>query len=237
MPTAASSGLLCPAHIRRQAPSGDDGEATAQQRAAFAFGHSAPPPPRAATGAAIAAPALTRSASAARSAVGSGTPGGPGFKAINAAKRADTAISVSGIARQAGVDRAFLYRHKDLLAQVHAAGAEPPGDNTGASVSRASHQTDLANALDRGNRLAARVRHLETKLSELLGEQAWRQSGLGAPDGIEELESRITALKQQVTDLTGQLEERDEELQAARAANRQLTSRLNTARPQKRDCP
>ncbi|WP_307054239.1 DUF6262 family protein [Streptomyces achromogenes] len=49
------------------------------------------------------------------------------IKAINAARRAGTAISVSGIARQAGVDRAFLYRHKDLLAQVHAAGAEPPG--------------------------------------------------------------------------------------------------------------
>ncbi|MFB8243348.1 hypothetical protein ACFC58_43135, partial [Kitasatospora purpeofusca] len=40
---------------------------------------------------------------------------------------------------------------------------------------------------------------------------------------------RITALEQQAVDLTGQLEERNEELQAARAANRQLISRLNTS--------
>ncbi|MEU8810671.1 DUF6262 family protein [Streptomyces violaceoruber] len=153
------------------------------------------------------------------------------IKAINVARRAGTAISVSGIARQAGVDRAFLYRHKDLLAQVHAAGAEPCGDDVGPVVSRASLQADLANALDRGNRLAARVRHLETKLSELLGEQAWRESGLGAPDDVEQLKIQITTLGQQVIDLSGQLEERDEDLQAARAANRQLISRLNTVRP------
>jgi uncharacterized protein involved in exopolysaccharide biosynthesis len=65
----------------------------------------------------------------------------------------------------------------------------------------------------------------------VLGEQAWRESGLGAPDDVEQLKSRITALEQQVIDMTGRLEERDEELQAARAANRQLISRLNTARP------
>ncbi|MFD3499468.1 hypothetical protein [Streptomyces sp. NPDC058678] len=134
-------------------------------------------------------------------------------------------------ARQAGVDRAFLCRHKDLLAQVHAASAEPPSDDVGAPVSRASLQADLAHALDRGNRLGARVRHLETKLSELLGEQAWRECGLGAPDDIEQLKSRITALEQQVVDQAGQLEERDQELQAARAADRQLISRLNTTRP------
>lgn len=89
----------------------------------------------------------------------------------------------------------------------------------------------MANALDCGTRLAARVRHLETKLSELLVEQAWRESGLGAPDDVEQLKSRISTLEPQVIDLTGQLEERDEELQAARAANRQAISRLNTARP------
>ncbi|MGW5641068.1 hypothetical protein ACWEWQ_41300, partial [Streptomyces sp. NPDC003832] len=73
----------------------------------------------------------------------------------------------------------FLYRHKDLFAQVHAAGAEPPGDGTGHPVIRASLQADLANALERSNRLAARGRQLEAKLSELLGEHVWRESGLG----------------------------------------------------------
>ena len=37
-------------------------------------------------------------------------------------------LSVSGIARAAGVDRSFLYRHRDLLAQLHALEAQPPAD-------------------------------------------------------------------------------------------------------------
>ncbi|MFI1311069.1 hypothetical protein ACH4TS_12995 [Streptomyces albidoflavus] len=41
-----------------------------------------------------------------------------------------------------------------------------------AAVSRASLQSDLANALERNTRLAARVRQLEKRLSEQLGEQA-----------------------------------------------------------------
>ena len=34
-------------------------------------------------------------------------------------------VSVSGIARAAGVDRTFLYRHRELLEQIHAAAAQP----------------------------------------------------------------------------------------------------------------
>jgi hypothetical protein len=37
-----------------------------------------------------------------------------------------TELSVAGIARAAGVDRTFLYRHRDLLAQLHALEATPP---------------------------------------------------------------------------------------------------------------
>ena len=37
-----------------------------------------------------------------------------------------TEISASGIARAAGVDRSFLYRHRDLLDQIHALEATPP---------------------------------------------------------------------------------------------------------------
>ncbi|MGW7362324.1 hypothetical protein ACWGI8_02605 [Streptomyces sp. NPDC054841] len=65
------------------------------------------------------------------------------------------------------------------------------------------------------------------KLSQLLREQAWREPGLGAPDDVEQLKLRITTLKQQVVDLKLQLEERTEELQAARATNRDLITRLN----------
>jgi polyhydroxyalkanoate synthesis regulator phasin len=61
----------------------------------------------------------------------------------------------------------------------------------------------LANAQGQVTRQAARVRQLETKLSELLGEQVWRKSGLGARADIDQLQRRITELEQQVVDLRG----------------------------------
>jgi hypothetical protein len=70
------------------------------------------------------------------------------------------------------------------------------------------------------------------RLSETLGEQAWRESGLGAPAGIDALSHTITCLEQQAADLRIQLEERDSELAAARAANRELMTQLNAAHHQ-----
>ena len=37
-------------------------------------------------------------------------------------------INASGIARAAGVDRTFLYRHRDLLEKIHALQADPVSD-------------------------------------------------------------------------------------------------------------
>jgi regulator of replication initiation timing len=52
-----------------------------------------------------------------------------------------------------------------------------------------------------------------------------------APADIDALGQQITRLEQQVTGLRIQLEERAEELAAARAANRELIAQLNaTAR-------
>ena len=142
-----------------------------------------------------------------------------------------TEISVTGIARAAGVDRAFFYRHRDLLAQLHALEATPPvaGAGNGPGVSRASLQTDLLAAGERAARLHSRVRQLEKRLSETLGEQAWRESGLGTPADIDALNQKIIHLEQQAIDLRLQLEEQGEELAAARAANRELMTQLNHA--------
>ena len=98
-------------------------------------------------------------------------------------------ISVSGIARAAGVDRTFLYRHPDLLSRLHALEAAPPAapGTSGPAVTRASLQADLLAAQERSARTAAHVRQLEHRLSDALGEQAWRQSGLGAPADIDAL--------------------------------------------------
>ncbi|MHB1876466.1 MAG: DUF6262 family protein [Streptosporangiaceae bacterium] len=152
--------------------------------------------------------------------------------AISQASADGTEISVSSIARAANVDRTFLYRHRDLLAQVHALEAAPPaaaGTTPGPAVTRASLQADLLAAHERATRLTARIHQLEKRLSESLGEQAWRESGLGAPADIDALTQKITCLEQQSADLRLQLEERNDDLAAARAANRELMAQLNTA--------
>lgn len=141
-----------------------------------------------------------------------------------------TEISVSGIARAAAVDRTFLYRHRDLLEKIRALETAPPsaGDGPGPAVTRASLQADLLAAHERAVRLNSRVRQLEKRLSETLGEQAWRESGLAAPADIDALNQKISQLEQQVIDLRLQLEEQADDLTAARAANRELMAQLNT---------
>ena len=153
------------------------------------------------------------------------------LKALNDATNQGDQISVSGIARRAGVDRSFFYRHRDLLEQIHAAEAQPSNaPRVGPAVSRASLQADLTNAHQRAVRLAARVHQLEQRLSETLGEQAWHESGLGVPDDIDRLKQQIGTLEQHTIDLRLQLEERDDDLTAARATNRELMAQLNAPR-------
>ena len=94
----------------------------------------------------------------------------------------------------------------------------------GIAVTRAS----LHAAGERALRLTSRIRQLETRLSETLGEQAWHQSGLGAPADIDALNQKINHLEQQTVELRLQLAERDQDLAAARAANRELMARINT---------
>jgi hypothetical protein len=152
--------------------------------------------------------------------------------ALSAAVSHGEPVSVSGIARAAGVDRTFLYRHRELLEQIHAAAAQPPtAPGGGPAVSRASLQADLLAAQHRCARMATRAHQLETRLSELLGEHTWRESGLGAPDDIDQLKQQTESLEQHVVDLRLQLQERDQDLAAARAANRELMARINTANP------
>src|SRR5260370_10346240 len=92
--------------------------------------------------------------------------------ALNKAICDGTEISVAGIAGAAGVDRAFFYRHRDLLAQLHALQATPPATGDGPGVSRASLQTDLLAAGARAAPLHSRVQQLEKRPSQSLGAQA-----------------------------------------------------------------
>lgn len=148
------------------------------------------------------------------------------IKAISTAVSAGQEISPATIARAAAVDRTFLYRHRDLLEQIHAIQADTT-HGTGPAASSVSLQADLLNAQQRAGRLAARVRQLESRLSALLGEHAWRESGFGNTADIDALQQQNNALEQQIIDLRLQLDERDQDLAAARAANRELMTQLN----------
>jgi hypothetical protein len=150
------------------------------------------------------------------------------IKAVNDAVAGGEEISISAIARKAGVDRSLLYRHRDLHALVIAKAAEPPTTTSaGPAVSRTSLLADLAGAHDRAHRLARENTQLRNRLSEALGDQAWRVSGLGAPDDIDTLQRRITNLEQHIVELRRQLADKDDDLDAARATNRELMTALN----------
>ncbi|MGE5828048.1 MAG: hypothetical protein ACM30G_06735 [Micromonosporaceae bacterium] len=137
---------------------------------------------------------------------------------------------MSGVARHAGVDRSYLYRHPDLLERLHLAQIAPTAGGE-PLVSRESLRADLAGAQARANRLQSRVLQLEKRISELLGEQVWRESGLSAGADIDDLQQGVAVLEHEVADLNRIVEERTQELTAARAANRELMIGLNARRP------
>jgi hypothetical protein len=136
-------------------------------------------------------------------------------------------LSVSSVARAARVHRSFIYRHGDLHAAVHDQAASDTSLSDGTRASRQALRADLANALERGTRQAQRIRQLDKKLSHLLGDNAWRESGLGAPTDIDALQQKVTSLEQHLLDVKVQLAARDEDLNAARNANRELMAQLN----------
>lgn len=150
--------------------------------------------------------------------------------AIEAALRSEGGITVSSLARAARVDRTFIYRHPDLLERVHAAAAAPPPDGRQAAVSRASLRADLANAMEQNRRLTTRIRQLEKRLSQSLGAEVWAESGLGAAADIDQLQRQMVLLEQQLSQKQQELDDRTEELEAARDANRDLTRALNQRR-------
>lgn len=104
-----------------------------------------------------------------------------------------------------------------------------PGASTAAS--RESLRADVANCAERNTRLRSRVQQLERRLSEHLGEQTWQASGLGAPPDIDTLHRRNSQLVQENVELRRRLDERDQELAAARAANRELMIKANRPGP------
>jgi len=163
-------------------------------------------------------------------------------RVLNALERlagAGEELSVAAVARAAQVDRSFLYRHHDLRAQILTRAAQSQPDASMTRSAKVSHQSllaDLANLRGHNERLRRQNGKLARRLSDALGEEIFRASGLGAPaaDETEELRRRVAELEQTMLDLRQQLKERTEELDAARATNRDLMAELNQA-PARRD--
>jgi hypothetical protein len=141
-------------------------------------------------------------------------------------------ITISSAAARARVHRSFIHRHPDLRAAVIAAAEDPSvGGPAGVgAVSRRSLLADNANLRERSRRLEQHARSLEGRLSEILGTQVSQRTGLGPPPDVAALNDQVQALQQENLDLRRRAEERDEELAAAREANRRLMTELNKAR-------
>lgn len=144
-------------------------------------------------------------------------------------QRTGTPLTISAVARAAGVHRSFLHRHPDLAAAIHAAETPSPAETMNRATD-VSLRTELANVHAAHRRLAAHTRLLETRLSELLGEEAARAGGLLQPadtaDTVQ-LTQTIQNLERSVEDLRIELADRTDDLNAARTANRALMAANN----------
>ncbi len=147
-----------------------------------------------------------------------------------AAMTADAAeMSVFAVAARARVRRSFIHRRPDLHAVLAAADPPTAGTDPGqatTTVSRRSLLADNANLHEHAHRLQRRINDLEARLSELLGAHAADCIGLGPLDTAD-VAAELEETRQRVLDLQRILEERDEELGAAREAHRRLMAEIN----------
>lgn len=147
--------------------------------------------------------------------------------------------SIASIARHARVGRKFIYDHPDLKAaielKVARAATRAANDITSAArVTSASLRAELENARAQAYRLSKQVQALEARLSKAEG------AGLVA-DGLlpehalaeiadQQFARRAAELDQELFEAKEQLRHTAEELEAARAINRELMQQANRPR-------
>lgn len=149
-------------------------------------------------------------------------------------------LSIAGVAREAGVGRKFIYDHPELKAEIELKALQATqrhaNDMTSAArVSAASLRAELANTRAHNQRLNNQLRALEARLSQAEGARLVAD-GLLPETMIAELADRQLArrnieLEQQLFDAQEQLRRTTEELDAARAINRELMQRANRPAP------
>lgn len=158
-------------------------------------------------------------------------------------------IPAATLARDAGVTETFLYRHEaqpcPLCENTFGGGpinyfrsrmqsiaeARDSGVTREGLVTTASLRADLANQRAANQRLRQQIRALEHRLGEVLGTQSRTDMTelarlvYGSESGDAQ---RILELSEQNRSLAGQLADRNEELDAVRRLNTELTRRINS---------
>jgi hypothetical protein len=105
--------------------------------------------------------------------------------------------------------------------------ANPNPHPSSTRTSRRSLLADLANLRAHNERLRHQNTKLSERLSEVLGEQVVHDAGLTGTDEIGILRERVAELEQELLDRCQDLQDRDDELAASRAANRGPMTTLN----------
>lgn len=157
--------------------------------------------------------------------------------ALDAIVTAGGPLTVSHIARSAQVSRRFVYDHPELRAEIDLKAAEAVARFSGrlmssAAVTGASLRADLENTRAENQRLRERVRVLEGRRSDTLGQEvATELAGRGILLGETALRDQLERLQATVDELTEELRRGGDDLEAARRANRELMAELNRSRP------
>ncbi|MCA1681594.1 MAG: DUF6262 family protein [Actinobacteria bacterium] len=158
--------------------------------------------------------------------------------AVEAFTERGRAPTVAGIAREAGVGRKFIYDHPELRAEIELKALQSTHRQAhelvaAARVTGASLRADLENSRAQNRRLQQQLRSLEHRLSQFEGARLVADDQL--PPGTladiadERLVQRVAELEQQLFEATDELRRTNEELDAARAINRELMQQGNAS--------
>ena len=153
--------------------------------------------------------------------------------ALDATATAGGPFTVADIARKAHVSRRFIYDHPELRADIDLKATETTARFSGgltatARLTTASVRADAENTRAENRRLRDRVRSLDTRLSSVLGEEvAAELAGQGVLAAERPFRDEIDTLHLTIDELTEELRRANEDLHAARQANRDLIVDLN----------
>ncbi len=148
--------------------------------------------------------------------------------------------SVAGIARRAGVGRKFIYDHPDLKAEIELKATQTTSRHASdlvaaARVTGASLRAELENVRAQNHRLTKQLRALEKRLSQAEGAHLVADEllpgGALAELADRHLTGQVAELDRQLFEAKEQLRRLNEELEAARAINRELMQQANRPHP------